>query len=300
MNTVIFPWGPFTFSVLSLSFSAAILVGLIAVIIAGRRERLSFQRIIDFILISMVCGVVGGRLGHVLLVNRDYYFQNPEQIIRLQDGGVSFWGGFLLALAVAIFWARRRGYSLEPYLDAAAPALVLGLSLGKIGYSLQGKAMSGAYPWGVLQDGQLVHPDGAYAIVLLMLLYFYLNRCYRRVHYKGELMLFFIVGYGLINLVVDHFRVLPAVWWQATAGQLVSLVMILLALVYMIGGSKVYPSSHYFARKIDRSPPSRLKSPLRVLWGLLFIAVQLYPYFMVNGFPVGLTNLVPLRFLIRL
>lgn len=294
-TTIIFPWGPFTISVLSLSFSAAIIVSLMTVIIAGRRESLPFQLIIDFILISLVCGVVGGRLAHILAVNRNYYFQHPEQIIRLQDGGVSFWGGFILALVVAMVWAGRRNYILKPFLDAAAPALALGLSIGRIGYPWQGKIMSYPYPWGIVRDGQLAHPEGAYAIVLLMLLYFHLTRRRRQVHYQGELMLLFIAGYGLINLVVDCFRNLPVVaWGQVTAGQLVSLAMIILVIIYIIGGSKVYSSSYYFDRKIYRPSPSRLKLPFRVLWPILIIAGQIYLYFMVNGFPAGLANLIPL------
>ena len=98
-------------------------------------------------------------------------------------------------------------------------------------------------------------------------------------------MLFFIVGYGLINLVVDHFRVLPAVWWQATAGQLVS--------GYDSPGFSLYRSAvqrfilHPITLLANRSfPPSRLKSPLRVLWGLLFIAVQL-PLFYGERFSSG-------------
>ncbi len=291
-TTIIFPWGPFTISVFSLSFSAAILIALIAVIVAGMKERLPFQVIIDFILIGMVCGIIGGRVAHILIFNRNLYFRHPEQIVCLQDGGISFWGGFLLTLVVVMAWAVRRNHSLEPFLDVAAPALALGLSIGRIGYPWQGKIMSSFYPWGIVQEEQLAHPVGAYAIILLMLLYFYLLRCRRQVHYKGELMCIFIAGYGLINLVTDFFSDLPVVWGKITAGQLVSLVMVFLVIIYMIGGSKIYSSSYYFNRKIYIPPSSRLKPLFKLIWAILFIVGQLYLYFMVNGFPAGLVNIL--------
>ncbi len=289
-TTILLPWGPFTISALSLSFSAAIIVSLMAVIVAGRRAGLPFQRFIDFILIGLVCGIVGGRLAHILIVDRNYYFQHPDQIIRFQDGGISFWGGFLVSLVVAIIWACWRKYSVKPYLDVFAPALTLGLSIGGIGYPWPDKIMAFPYPWGIVKEGCFFHPLGAYAIVLLMLLYFFLIRRQRRVHYKGELMLLFIVGYGLINLVIDYFSVLPAVWGRLTAGQLVSLMMIVVAVINMIGGSKAYSSSYYFNRKISPPPPSRIKLFFRLLWSVMIIGGQLYLYFLVSGFPEGIIN----------
>ncbi|HHX87719.1 MAG TPA: hypothetical protein GX693_06040 [Firmicutes bacterium] len=292
MDTIIFPWGPFTISVLSLSFSVAIIISLIMVYIAGRRSNLSVQTVIDFILICLVSGVIGGRLTHVLAVNRSYYLQHLDQIIHLQDGGMSFWGGFILALVAVMIWSGRRNYILKPYLDAAAPALALGLSIGRIGYPWQGKIMSAPYPWGIIKDGQVVHPEGVYAIILLMLLYIYLTHRRRQVHYQGELILIFIAGYGLINLIVDHFSRLPVVWGWATAGQLVSLAMIILAVTYFIGGSKIYSSSYYFNQRIYRRPPSRFKLPARILWLAVLTAAQVYSYYLINGIPVGLIRLM--------
>ncbi len=292
-TTIILPWGPFTISAFSLSFSAALLAGLTRVIIAGRKENLPFQLIIDFTLISMICGVIGGRLAHILVIDRNYYFQHLERIAHLQDGGVSFWGGFILALAAVTVWAGRRKFTLKPFLDAAAPALALGLSIGRIGYPWQGKVMAFSYPWGIVQEGRLIHPEGAYAIILLMLLYFYLSRR-RQFHYKGERMVFFVAGYGLINIIIDYFTNLPKLaWGWATTGQVVSMALIILAILYMVGGSKAYYPSRYIQRKIKRPAATRLKFIFGVLWALLITAGQLYLYFSINGFPEYLANLIP-------
>ena len=48
------------------------------------------------LIIYLVIGIVlGGRLGYVLFYNLDYYGQNPFEIFKLWQGGMSFHGGLL-------------------------------------------------------------------------------------------------------------------------------------------------------------------------------------------------------------
>ncbi|MDD9900172.1 MAG: prolipoprotein diacylglyceryl transferase, partial [Alphaproteobacteria bacterium] len=51
---------------------------------------------IDNILPFLVLGVIlGGRLGYVLFYNLGFYLQNPLDVIKIWQGGMSFHGGLL-------------------------------------------------------------------------------------------------------------------------------------------------------------------------------------------------------------
>lgn len=79
--------------------------------------------------------IVVGRLAFVL-THLDQYTGDlgaVVSILRVTDGGLSFLGGVTGALLVCVPWIRRQGFSTPRVLDAAAPAVALGLVCGRLG-----------------------------------------------------------------------------------------------------------------------------------------------------------------------
>jgi phosphatidylglycerol---prolipoprotein diacylglyceryl transferase len=243
LETIIWQWGPFSIDIFSLLFFAAVLTGLVMVLAEGRRKRLSDQRIIDFLILALVSGIAGSRLSYIFLFDLPYYLGNPVHFFRLQDGGMSFWGGAFFSLIVLWIWAGRKKLILGRYLDAAAPALTVGLTLGYSGSALNGRVMLSGFPWGILVGDTTYHPDGAYMIVLLTALLFIIRRRRLKVAYEGELFLWFTVGYSLINLGVDFFRDISSFTWIFTLGQVSSLAVFFMAVLFILAGPKVYCAS---------------------------------------------------------
>jgi hypothetical protein len=152
---------------------------------------------------------------------------------------------------------------------------------------LKGKVMAGHYPWGIEFAGKYYHPDGAYMIVLLLVLFFILRRRRAKRAYEGELFAWFLLGYGLLSLAVDFFRESETFLWHFTAGQAASLAAILLTLIYLVFGSKIYTSVGYtnrslYVKKSWAGPFFRFVFSI-VLIGLV---VALY-YFARQSFPIS-------------
>jgi phosphatidylglycerol:prolipoprotein diacylglycerol transferase len=60
------------------------------------------------LIIYLVIGIVlGGRLGYVFFYNFDYYGQNPFEIFKLWQGGMSFHGGLIGVIVSIIFFSRK-------------------------------------------------------------------------------------------------------------------------------------------------------------------------------------------------
>jgi prolipoprotein diacylglyceryltransferase len=94
---------------------------------------------------AAIGAVVVGRLAFVV-THLDRYtgsLADVVSILAVHDGGLSFLGGVTGALLVCVPWIRRQGLSTPHVLDAAAPAVALGLVLGRVGDLVIGDHVGG-------------------------------------------------------------------------------------------------------------------------------------------------------------
>jgi phosphatidylglycerol---prolipoprotein diacylglyceryl transferase len=95
-------------------------------------------------LIALAAGVLGARLSSVF--ENWHTYMNPERsmfdnfidAINIRNGGLTFYGGFLLATPCCIAYALYKKLNLLVYMDVVAPVLMLGLGFGRIGCYLNG------------------------------------------------------------------------------------------------------------------------------------------------------------------
>ena len=257
MMVLFFDWGPFTFSVFTLSFVGAIILFLLLVYIEARRKRLPEQRIIDFMIILLLIGIPAGRLVYAALYDCAYFVEQPLRLFQLQDGGISFWGALAAVLIASYIWALRNRITLESYLETVAFAFPLAASVGILGIEQSGRMMATAYPWGIPVNNQMVHPVGAYRIALFMLMYFII-RDRRRRAYEGETFVWFIFGFSLIELGIDFFCDSVPVIWNFSLTQSCALIAIFFVLLFMLFGNKAPVRTSFsllsYSRQRERKP----------------------------------------------
>lgn len=88
------------------------------------RTRLPAGVLVDLGLFALAGGLIGARLGYVLL-NLDAFAADPADALRFTSGGLNWHGALIGALIGLWLAARWRSFSGEPLLDALAPALAL-------------------------------------------------------------------------------------------------------------------------------------------------------------------------------
>ena len=71
----------------------------------------------DFLVWAAIGVVVGGRVGYVLFYDLQRYIANPQDIVAVWQGGMSFHGGFLGTTLAMILFAWRRGLSVWTLFD---------------------------------------------------------------------------------------------------------------------------------------------------------------------------------------
>jgi prolipoprotein diacylglyceryl transferase len=217
-----FEAGPLTIRVYGLMF----LVGLLAaVVITGRRwERRGGERALvqEVALWSFPAGLLGGRLYHVVTS----WNQVPDHWwgpFAVWEGGLGIWGGIAAGTLVGILVLRRRRADVAGFLDAAAPGLLVGQAIGRIGNYFNQELFGGptSLPWGLLIDPAnrpdayvqftTFHPTFLYEIVWNLTLagaLVWLGN-HRAVRAPG-LFALYVAGYSLGRIGEELLRVDPA------------------------------------------------------------------------------------------
>ena len=97
-------------------------------------ERLSGRKDLSNLLMAlMVGGVVGSRIAYVIEHWRSEFAAHPLQVIRIDQGGLMFYGGFILAFLVFFGWCwLKREHPLK-LADLLAAVMPLGHACGRIG-----------------------------------------------------------------------------------------------------------------------------------------------------------------------
>ena len=110
----------------------------------ARRSEIDPEVFANAALIALVAGVAGARLSHVLENLSDYtrsdlsFGQNLWNAVNIRSGGLTYYGGFLLAFPAVLFYGLAKKVPIRVGMDIIAPCLMIGLGFGRIGCYLNG------------------------------------------------------------------------------------------------------------------------------------------------------------------
>ena len=97
-------------------------------------EKLSGRKDLSNLLLSlMVGGVVGSRIAYVIEHWQSEFASNPAAIIRVDQGGLMFYGGFILSFVIFFGWCFVKKESPLKLADLLAAVIPLGHAFGRIG-----------------------------------------------------------------------------------------------------------------------------------------------------------------------
>jgi len=231
--------------------AVAFLVGMFWVNRACKREGLNASNAMDLAFYVIVAAIIGSRILHVLVSERQRFFENPLILLKIWEGGLVFYGGFIASVIVGAFYLWRKKMNFWIYSDVFAPAIALGHFFGRIGCFMAGccygrevghdawyaisfpdNPSTFAPPHRPLYPTQLMEASGELLIFIGLLLL----RKHKR--FKGQLMGTWLVAYALLRFFVEYFRgdvirgfvVEP---WLSTS-QFISVIMFLVGIVIYI------------------------------------------------------------------
>ena len=234
-------------------YGLAYLIGIVGAIFLGRmRARKPFSPIprpvvLDLVLYCALGAIIGGRLGYVVFYNILEYVQNPIAILKIWQGGMSFHGGLIGAIAGVWVFGRKFTIPLLKLTDFLAPLCAVGLFFGRIAnfvnQELWGRPTD--VSWGMVFPADSLqvarHPSQLYEAALegaaLFLILWIYSAKPRAV---GAVSGMFLIGYGVFRLFVEFFRepdLIPGfvIGNWGTMGHVLSIPLVVggLALLYL-------------------------------------------------------------------
>lgn len=236
IDPVILQIGHFGLRWYGLGILAGLAAGIALTLREARRKGIPEDVVWGIAFWAVIGGLVGARLFHVI-DNLDTYLANPAAILAFQEGGLSIYGAFIVGLLAVFIKVRRRRWSFLPLLDAAAPGIILGQAIGRIGCIVQGDSLGPVtdLPWGFVYTnpgamapalGVPFLPSQAYEMVWDLAIFALLWSVRKRVRNDGLLFAAYVFLYSINKFTVSFWRENVLLAFGLREAQLVALALL--------------------------------------------------------------------------
>ena len=181
----------------------------------ARREGEDPAKIVDLAFYVIVAAIVGSRLLYVAL-NYKHYIENPLDIVKIWSGGLVFYGGLILALAVSVWYFRKNRLPVWKTTDIVAPSIAIGQAVGRLGCFSAGccYGRETTLPWAVTftnpeclaKLGVPLHPTQLYSSLNALLIFFILITARKFKKFDGFLIWLYVLLYSISRPILELFR----------------------------------------------------------------------------------------------
>jgi len=234
MHPILFVLGPLT--VYSFGFMLAVAVVVCSYLFGRDVAKAGLPKDVayDFVFWTAITGVAGARIFYILL-NLDYFIQDPTEIYKLQNGGLAWQGGLIFATASAFFFLRQRKLPILKFLDMASPYGALGQAIGRIGCFLNGCCYGKPVWWGPffpIHEAHL-HPTQIYESAGLLIVFFVLKNLNQKNLGEGRVFACYLMFAATLRFVVQFFRDdHDPVWFGLSVFQWVCIAVLIAAVTF--------------------------------------------------------------------
>ena len=252
MYPILFQFGSFTISSFGVMMVIAFLLGNYLLRIDVVAE--GYDAIIadDIIFRAAIGGILGAKFYYLIeniptgqaanningLINiiAGIFTLNGERIafgIQNFGAGLVFLGGLVGGMASVSWYIYRKNLNWFKIADLAAPFLVLGHGIGRIGCFLVGDdygiptnlPWAIAFPNGLPPTNIAVHPTQLYEMLAYFIIFFYLRYRKRNQTFSGEIIFEYLFLGGLSRFMVEFIRTNTKYIFGLSGAQYLSILM---------------------------------------------------------------------------
>lgn len=119
-----------------------ILCGYLMACRCGKKEKISSDTLLDFLLYALIFSIIGARTYYVIF-SWDSYKDDLLQILNLRAGGLAIYGGVIAAFLTLFVYTRVKKISFFQMADCCVPGLILGQAIGRWGNFFNCEAFGG-------------------------------------------------------------------------------------------------------------------------------------------------------------
>ena len=221
-----------------------------------KREHIKADDIYNVTLFTVPVAIIGARLVYVITNWDSYKDKGFLNMINIRGGGIAIYGAIIFGLLTVIVYNRVKKVGTLSMLDALAPAVMLGQTIGRWGNFANQEAFgtNTDLPWGMYSEKicsyiirnqsslpgvdpyKPVHPtflyESIWCIVGFIILYIILKKARK---FSGQLFLCYGIWYGIGRTIIEGLRTDSLyIVENLRASQLLSLILVAVCSVLLI------------------------------------------------------------------
>jgi phosphatidylglycerol---prolipoprotein diacylglyceryl transferase len=258
MYPELFKIGPFTVYSFGLMLGIAFVISSYLLTKEIERRNLTPNLATEVTLLAIIFGIIGSKLFY-LFENWDLFINNPIGQ-TFSPGGLTFYGGLILAIIAIWIHVKRKNIPFLFIADAASPSLAIAYGIGRIGCHLAGDGDYGIptnlpwgtnyehgtvppslmfrgseiakhYPGGIVPDNTPLHPTPIYEFLIMFLIFWILWKLRKKDWADGRLFMLYFIMAGLERFSVEFIRLNDRLLFGLTEAQLISVMLIIVGIM---------------------------------------------------------------------
>lgn len=237
-------------------YSLCILLGIIIAYFLitkeAKKHNINKDTILDLIFYTLIIGVIGARLYYIIF-NLDYYISNPDEILKVWNGGLAIHGGIIFGIIFVYFFSKKKNLQFFKITDICASALILAQGIGRWGNFFNGEAHGGVTTLETLKnmhipdfiiegmhiDGNYYYPTFLFESIWCIIGFVILMTIRKRKNIKsGEQTGFYFIWYSVGRFFIEALRTDSLMIFSLKMAQMVSIVGIILGIILIIYSRK--------------------------------------------------------------
>ncbi|MCP4023213.1 MAG: prolipoprotein diacylglyceryl transferase [Desulfobacteraceae bacterium] len=173
------------------------------------------QVISDIFFVGLISAILGARLLYVVIDFKAYQ-DDFLGIFKIWEGGLVFFGGFIMAVIVTFIHLRLRDLNVWKTADIITPGIVLGHAVGRIGCFFAGCcygkacnlpiAITFKHPESLAPLNIALHPTQIYSVLSNLILFFFIFWLQKHKRFNGMIFWTYIILYSIFRSAIEFFR----------------------------------------------------------------------------------------------
>jgi phosphatidylglycerol:prolipoprotein diacylglycerol transferase len=247
-DPIIVQIGPFVLRWYGLMIGLGVIAGVWLGVKEAARRGISIEHATNLATWAVPAGFVGARLFHVV-DQLPYYLANPMKIIAINEGGMAIYGGLIGGALAGLAYAIKYDLPIGKLADAAAPGMLLGQTIGRIGCLLNGdhQGLPASLPWATMYTnpntvvpdfGVPRHPTQVYELLYDLALFGVIWVLRKRITVDGVLFWIYATLYAFGRFWISFLRLDAEFLFGLKEAQIVSLVIFMIGvpvILYLLG-----------------------------------------------------------------
>ncbi|MGE5390175.1 MAG: prolipoprotein diacylglyceryl transferase [Deltaproteobacteria bacterium] len=239
MHPILLQFGPIKVFAWGFMLALAVIISVIGISRMLDKEGYQSEIAIDLILLTVICGIIGGRLSYIITYEWTDFLRDPWMVLSLREGGIQglVWYGSLAGGVIPfLIYLHKKKLPGWPIADIFAPFVALGYAVVRIGCFLEGccygkvtsSALGMIFP---TVDAYSRYPTQLFSSALNFILFGILIWLYQRRRFPGQVFITYIIGYSIYRFIVEYFRESLIMVGPISLGQVYTLGLLIVGVI---------------------------------------------------------------------